>query len=369
MMRKALLAAISVVALIVPALFAADTLPRELSDDEYWKLISDYSEESGSFRFEYMSNEQEFQVVIPRLLENRKPGGVYVGVGPEQNFTYIAALQPKMAFIVDIRRENMLEHLIYKTVFEMSGNRAEFLSRLFSRKVPTGLTDKTTARNLFQAFRTSPPDLALFQQNLQSIKDHLLNVHRFRLNLEDLAGIDYVYRVLFNASDAFTVSGQNMYFGGATYADLMTASDNHGEARSYLATEENFRIIKEMHRKNLIVPLVGDFAGSKALRNVGRYIKDHGATVTAFYTSNVEQYLFQQADDWRKFLSNVATFPLDAQSMFIRSSHFAYGDNQQLARQASGRRFFQLLSPMAEVTRAFNAGKVTAYDDVIGMSR
>ena len=150
-MRKVLLALISVVVLIVPSLYAADTLPRELSDDAYWKLISDSSEDAGSFRFEYMSNEQEFQIVIPRLLENRKPGGVYLGVGPEQNFTYIAALQPKMAFIVDIRRENMLEHLIYKAVFETSANRAEFLSKLFCRKLPAALTEKTTARALFQA--------------------------------------------------------------------------------------------------------------------------------------------------------------------------------------------------------------------------
>jgi hypothetical protein len=368
-MRKGFLALIAAVLLIVPPLHAADTLPRELSDDAYWKLISDYSEEAGSFRFEYMSNEQEFQVVIPRLLENRTPGGVYIGVGPEQNYTYIAALQPKMAFIVDIRRENMLEHLIYKAVFEMSANRAEFLSKLFSRKLPAGLTEKTTSRTLFQAFRTSTPDLALFQQNLQGIKDRLLNVHKFRLNIEDVSRVDYIYRVLFNASDAFTVSGQNMYFGAATYADLMTGTDGRGESRSYLANEENFRVIKEMHRKNLIVPIVGDFAGTKALRSVGRYIKDHGGIVAAFYTSNVEQYLFQQGDDWRKFLSNVSTFPLDSQSMFIRSAHFAYGDNQQVARQASGRRFFQLLSPMAEVTRAFNAGKVTIYEDVIQMSR
>ncbi len=88
----------SALVLIVPSFTAADTLPRELSDDAFWRLVSDFSEEGGSFRFEYMSNEQLFQYVIPRLKENRKPGGVYLGVGPEQNFTYIAALQPKMAF-------------------------------------------------------------------------------------------------------------------------------------------------------------------------------------------------------------------------------------------------------------------------------
>src|SRR5205807_838984 len=94
--------------------------------------------------------------------------------------------------------------------------------------------------------------------------------------------------------------------------DHILATDQAGQARSYLATEENFQIVREMHKKNLIVPVVGDFAGSKALRRVGQYIKDHGATVRAFYTSNVEQYLFQQDDDWKKFLISVPTFPLDS---------------------------------------------------------
>src|ERR1051326_338082 len=184
MMRRFLLI-VSLFVLIVPFFTAADTLPRELTDDAFWKLISDYSEDGGYFRFEYMSNEQEFQYVIPRLLETRKPGGVYLGVGPEQNFTYIAALQPRMAFIFDIRRQNMLEHLIYKAVFELSTDRADFLSRLFSRKAPAGITEKTTARALFQAFRSSEPSPDLYRKNLQAVKDQLLRVHRFPLSGED----------------------------------------------------------------------------------------------------------------------------------------------------------------------------------------
>src|SRR2546422_3707177 len=173
----------------VPSYKAADTLPREIADDTFWKLVSDFSEDSGSFRFEYMSNEQLFQYVIPRLKENRKPGGVYLGVGPEQNFTYIAALQPKMAFIFDIRRQNMIEHLIYKAVFEMSFDRADFLSRLFSRKTPTGVTEKTTPRALFQAFKGSAVDPELYRHNLQAIKDRLMKDHKFRLTAEDQSSI------------------------------------------------------------------------------------------------------------------------------------------------------------------------------------
>ena len=358
---------VSALVLIVPSFMAADTLPRELTDDAFWRLVADFSEEGGSFRFEYMSNEQLFQYVIPQLQENRKPGGVYLGVGPEQNFTYIAAIQPRMAFIFDIRRQNMLEHLMYKALFEMSSNRTDFLSRLFSRKMPAGLKEKTTARALFQAFRGAAKDSDMLLRNQQAIKDHLMKVHKFRLSAADQSSIDYICRAFFDAGNAFSYTGTPYgAFGGATYADLMTATDEAGRARSYLATEENFQIVREMHKKNLIVPVVGDFAGQKALRNVGRYIKDHGSAVTAFYTSNVEQYLFQQGDDWRKFLANVSTFPLDASSTFIRSSHFAYGESQ---RQASRSRFIQLLSPMAEVTKAFNAGKIMSYEDVIQMSQ
>ena len=339
----------SALVLIVPSFTAADTLPRELSDDAFWRLVSDFSEEGGSFRFEYMSNEQLFQYVIPRLKENRKPGGVYLGVGPEQNFTYIAALQPKMAFIFDIRRQNMIEHLIYKAVFEMSFDRADFLSRLFSRKVPTSVTEKTTPRALFQAFRGSAADPELYRRNLQAIKDRLMKDHKFRLTAEDQSSIDYIYRIFFEAGSAFSYAGTYGGFGGSTYADLMTATDENGQARSYLAC--------------------ADDAGALdlALRRVGRYVKDHGAAVAAFYTSNVEQYLFQQGDDWSQFLASVSTFPLDASSTFIRSSHFAYGEASQ--RQLNRSRFIQLLSPMAEVTKAFNAGRLRSYEDLIQMSK
>jgi len=360
---------VSALLLIVPSSFAADTLPRSLSDAAFWRLVSEFSEEGGFFRFEYMSNEQQFQYVIPRLKEKRTPGGVYLGVGPEQNFTYIAALQPKMAFIFDIRRQNMIEHLMYKAIFEMSSDRVDFLSRLFSRKAPAGLTTKTPVRLLFQSFRSADPDTELYRRNLQAIKDHLIQVHKFQLSNEDLMSIDYVYRAFFEAGNAFSYGGVAYgAFGGVSYAELMTATDQTGQARSYLASEENFQAVREMQRKNLIIPVVANFAGAKALRKVGQYIRDHGSTVTAFYTSNVEQYLFQQDNDWRKFLGNVATFPLDPSSTFIRSSHFAFGDAQP-SQQFNRSRFIQLLSPMGEVTKAFRAGKISSYEDVIRMSK
>src|SRR5207237_6289725 len=140
-------------------------------DAEFWKLVTEFSEPGGYFRSDnFVSNETTYQWVIPELLKTTKPGGVYLGVGPDQNFTYIVALKPKIAFIFDIRRQNMLTHLMYKTIIEQSSDRADFVSRLFSRPRPVGLDTASTPETIFAAFAGAPPDSTRFRRNTASIR-------------------------------------------------------------------------------------------------------------------------------------------------------------------------------------------------------
>jgi hypothetical protein len=147
----------------------------------------------------------------------------------------------------------------------------------------------------------------------------------------------------------------------------MAETDAFGMHHSYLANEENYRILRELETNNLLVPIVGDFAGEKALRAVGTYLKQHNATVTAFYTSNVEQYLFQQADDWKHFFANVATLPLDAKSTFIRAV-FNYMGFRDPSTGTPGPRSTTMLSPILDVLKAVDEGKIQTYYDVIQLS-
>src|SRR5215813_12427088 len=129
---------------------AAEGVPSQISDAEYWKMVSEFSEPNGYFQYNIVtSNETSYQYVLPELMKTARPGGAYLGVGPEQNFTYIAALQPKIAFIIDIRREMMLEHLMYKSIFEMSPDRLAFTSNLFSRKPAAQLTPNNSVDAIF----------------------------------------------------------------------------------------------------------------------------------------------------------------------------------------------------------------------------
>jgi hypothetical protein len=300
---------------------AADSLPARLSDQDFWKLVQDLSEPDGSFRSDNLvSNERQFQAVIPDLIRIARPGRVYLGVGPEQNFTYMAAIKPSMAFIIDVRRGNLDLHLLYKALFELSADRAEFVSLLFSRPRPRGLTPKSSAAEMFQAYTSVFTNWRLYIETMSSIRNQLLTKHRFALSEEDLNGLEYVFRAFFMFGPQLQYSPVGLAGGTVqpTYAALMAATDDRGEARGFLSSEEAFAFVKNLESRNLIVPVVGNFAGPKAIRAVGAYLKQKGATVSTFYLSNVEEYL-RRDGIWQDFCDNVATLPSDEASTFIRS--------------------------------------------------
>src|SRR5215813_7250842 len=349
---------------------AVEALPAQVSDEAFWNMVTEFSETGGYFRSDnFVSNETTFQYVIKNL-KKTSPVGVYLGVGPDQNFTYIVAMQPKMAIIFDIRRQNTMQHLMYKAIIEMASDRADFISKLFSRTRPENLGSSSTAEALFKAFDNVAPNRQLFVQTFQAIKKQLEEQHKFKLSPDDEASIQYVFSSFYAGGPDLTYNG---VAGGGfgrrmpSYAEMMQMTDEEGLNRGYLGTEENFRILQDFQKKNLIVPVVGDFAGSKAIRAVGTYLKEHDAFVSAFYVSNVEQYLFQQSDDWSKFYGNVSALPVDATSTFIRSVFNGMAVTSQPS--GFGLRSASLLSSITELLKGFDTGEVRTYYDVISMSK
>jgi hypothetical protein len=361
-----------------PAIYAQSTIPARLADKDLWQLNADHSEANGYFRSDnFLSNETGFQWVIPELKRTIRPGSVYLGVGPEQNFTYIVALQPKIAFIFDIRRGNMIAHLMYKALFETSADRADFLSKLFSRPRPAGLDTTCTPQQLFAAFTAAAPDTALYRRNLAAVKEYLTKTHGWVMNDSDSKLMDYTYGAFFGGGPEINYNYPGFSRGGfgrgnmPNYSTLQVATDSSGKNWAYLATEANYKWMKDFESKNLLVPVVGDFAGPTAIRSVGQYLKDHHATVGAFYTSNVEQYLFQN-DVWQAYYRNVATLPLDSASTFIRSvgGGFRGGFSPgSIVQNRLGGRLPSVTSSIQALLKAFTDGKINSYADVIALSR
>jgi hypothetical protein len=307
---------------LTPGFFlAADTLPSQLSDSAYWKMISDFSEpdnSSSQFAEWLTGNESGYQYPLPALTKAVAPGGVYLGVGPEQNFTYIAAVRPKIAFLIDFRREILLEHLMYKAIFETSADRADFVGKLFSRKRPAELTADSSVNSIFAAYGSIRADSDLEEAHLKEILSRLKTVHQFPLSDQDAARIRGIHLAFFRY-------GLQIANEGPGYQGMMTSTDADGRNWSFLASKENYERVRTLQEKNLIVPLVGDFSGPKTLRMVGEYVRDHGAIVNVFYVSNVENYLrselapgLARSSTWQAWTRNAASLPIDDSSQFIR---------------------------------------------------
>jgi hypothetical protein len=308
------------VLLLLPA--HAAELPTRLADAEFWRIVTSFSERAGTFPSDnLLSNETSLQHVIPELTRRAASEGVYLGVGPEQNFTYMVALRTRLAFIFDIRRGNLALHLIYKALFEMSNDRAEFVARLFARQRPTGIAADAPIGEIFAAVAKAESSEAAYVENVRAVVNHLTKTHGFVLDAGDLLRLQHDYRALFIYGPKIQYSSsrnEGGREGEPTYADLMIATDGMGQLRSYLASDESFKYLKQLESDNLIVPLVGNLAGGRALRAVGQYLKDRRAVVSVFYVSNVEEYL-KQDGVLPAFCDNLAALPIDERSTFIRS--------------------------------------------------
>jgi hypothetical protein len=308
-------------------------LPDSLSNAEFWKLITTFSEPGGTFSSEnFTSNETDFPAIVAALAADGPRGGAYLGVGPEQNFHYIAAIRPGIVFQLDIRRQAIIQHLMYKAIFELSSSRADFISLLFSRARPAGpdtssnaaaIHDTSSVAAIWDSFVFSPADSVLYNANRVRIRYHLVVTRGLTLRAEDLASLDRLYQTFYRLGPGISydghavAAGSDFRSGTANFATLTSGVDDSGIERSFLASEEGYQFVRGLHMRNLIIPVVADFAGPTALRAVSGYLTSRGIRVSAFYVSNVEQYLFREGLQ-QKFYDNVATLPLDSTSVFIR---------------------------------------------------
>jgi hypothetical protein len=319
-----LLASLALAGAVISCGIRTAPLPDALSDGDFWQLIADLSEPGGTFQSDNLVSNEGLGMVAEAAARAR-PGHVYVGVGPEQNFSYIAALQPPMAFIVDIRRENLQLHLMYKALFELSADRAEFVSRLFTRPRPEGLDGTATVTSLIDAYLSVPrPDESVFTANLAAMQQHLTGTRALPIAGADLEGIGRVYRAFYWYGLAISYGGSLDLRPvperlGGTYSELMKSIDRTGIPPAFLGSEAKFAAVKARHARNLIVPVAGDFAGPRAMRGVGDWVRERAGAIGMFYVSNVETYL-QRDGKWPLYCGNLLTMPFDAAAVLVRPS-------------------------------------------------
>jgi hypothetical protein len=344
---------------------ARGALPERLSDSAFWALSNQISEPGGYFRIEdnYTSNEMEVGQLYSMLRNRGITGDVFLGVGPEQNFTYIAAIRPRMAFLIDIRRQAVMQHLMFKAMFELSPQRADFISILFGKPRPPGIDTSASIQHIWNAYRLVRSDSALSASNYARIVDRLTRQQKFVFNDNEQQQLRGVYNAFYYYGPSITTRGPPSGRGGDFMTLTAFSEDSTGLPQSFLGTEDDYRYVKSLHDRNLIVPVSGDFAGPRALRAIGSYLKDHGGVVRAFYVSNVEQYLFSDGVH-KEFYANAGTLPVDTRSIFIRPySLRRWGRGPYSAWPDTGET--RSLCPIAGFLKAAGEGRVNSNADAL----
>ncbi len=296
---------------------------ESIQAQEFARIVREFSEEGGYFMSDnFTSNETSYLHIVDKLRESGATGGAYIGVGPEQNFTYIAKIRPSIAFIVDIRRQAAIQHLMYKAIFHLSPNRAQFLSRLLSKPLPKegAPAPEATANELTTFFGKIPATDQAYTANLAEIRRVIQDDFKFPLSERDRSSLDHIFKSFRDEGLDISFKLDGGYPGGyfPSFKELILQTDLSGKAGNFLAGADDYNFIREMHLKNLIIPIVGDFGGTKSLAAIGDFLRKNNLTVTAFYTSNVEQYLFDGAS-FDGFAKNIKKLPINDKSLFIRA--------------------------------------------------
>ena len=325
-------------------------------DTTFAGTVARLSEAPGYFDSDNLiSNETSYLHAVSHLRSGGVTGGAYIGVGPDQSFSYIAAIRPAVAFMIDIRRDNLLMHLMFKALFERSRNRLDFLSRWTGRVVPPDVRswDDASIEAILSRIDSLPVD------TVESETDSLVaTVRRYRvpLSLADTSTIRRFHGEFrrYGLDLRFTSSGRAPRFYYPTLRELILQRDLEDRQSSYLASEQDWRFLKDLQDRHRIIPVVGNLAGQVAFPAIGREIAARGQRLSALYVSNVEMYIWRDGS-FATFAANTSRLPRDERSVIIRSFFGGgFGESHPLNRQPH--RSTQLVQSLEDFARRERQG-------------
>jgi hypothetical protein len=347
----------------------AQAAPKR-AESGFAAAVARLSEPGGFFDTDNLiSNEASYLHVVGRLRELGVSGGTYIGVGPDQNFSYIAAMRARYAYILDIRRDNLLQHLMFKALFERSRSRMDYLCRWLGRVPPPNLAawDNRGIEDILDWIDSRPTD-DQFVGTEQAGIIRAAQSTGIPLSAQDIATIKRFH-------STFTREGLGLRFTSfnrgprpyyPTLRQLILERDLDGKLASYLADEADWRYVKGLQSANRVIPVVGNLAGPHSLAAIGRDVTARGEKVAAIYTSNVEQDIWR-VGSFPKFAESLKALPRSdgGRSVIIRS-YFGGGYGGQQHPLARGSYYStQLLQTLDDFAARQRKGGWTSYWELV----
>jgi hypothetical protein len=336
-------------------------LSTPLSDSAFGALVERLSEPDRYFDTDNLiSNEASYLHAVGELEARGVRGGAYLGVGPDQNFSYMAAVRPELAFVVDIRRDNLLQHLWFKALFERSETRLDFLCLLVARSCGGPSDGLTVGALVGRVDRAEPVDT--LELLIGAVVTHAAS-SGVPLTDRDREAIGSIHR-------RFAAEGLDLQFnshgrapnpGYPTLRRLVLERDLEGRQVGYLADEADYRYLAGFQEENRVVPVVGNLAGDRALAGIARELRQRGLTVSVFYVSNVEFYLFRDRI-FPDYMANLSALPSGDGSVLVRSF---FNRSRIVPETVPGYISTQLVQPIPALVADWEEGRVRSYYDLV----
>lgn len=213
------------------------------------------------------SNERRIDFFI-KPIENL--GGCYIGVGTDQNFSFIAKAKSDYAWLMDFDPVIVKVNLIHLYLLNISKDYEEFKN--------------------FWARKNEKKSFELVKQKFSSDKDWKMIEKAWEVSHRNFSGVEDRLNELNFMSRKF---------------GLVTFSNNTDE----------FLFLKKKVSENKIVAVNGDLTGSKSMRNISKLANSLGCKIRILYLSNAEEY-FRYPEDMRE---NFISLPTDEKGIVIRT--------------------------------------------------
>ncbi len=324
-------------------------------DQSFARVVEGLSEpETGRPADNLITNEDSFARVSDDLERLAPEGGVYLGVGPDQNFTYIARARPRLAFVLDFRRRNALLHLAHKALFAIAPDRVSYLARLTAR-TPGPLPEGPTADDLVAAFEGVEMDRRRLDATIADVAGYLgpLGV----VGADEWPELATILAKLAGPGTNARFLALPMY---PTFGHLVRSRDRLGRPAHFLAREDWYQTVRTTQIGDQVLPLVGDFAGPKALPALADWLRHRHLGLSVFYISDVEFFLLRSGR-FATYIANLRKLPWLEGAVLIRTSTREIPHPERHPGDSST----TILRPVAPFLEAAGAGRIRTVDDLL----
>lgn len=199
-------------------------------------------------------------------------GGAYVGIGSDQNFSYIAEARARWAWVMDYDPRVVKHHRRLRALILAADTPDQFVA-LFS-------PDKERqAADIISAAYPDDPDLKQLRWGYVATRDEL-----------------FAY---FTKQRQARGQGKGAEFG-------------------WLRTEQAYRYIRTLYQQGRLRAVAGDLLREGAMQSIAQAARDLGVPVRIYYTSNAPTAWGAQITD--AYRANVLALPFDEQSLVLRTT-------------------------------------------------